>query len=66
MNSKNLNVLFLDCNYINDISPLIMNLKYYPKLKVIALKNNNFNVDEKKNKELLKILKERNIECEYN
>ena len=66
MNLKNLNALYLNYNYINDISPLITNLKYYPKLKILSLNKNNFNVDEKKNKELLKILKERNIECEYN
>ena len=46
MKAKDLKRLYLDNNYINDLSPLYNIRKYFPHLEVITLENNNFYPDE--------------------
>ena len=61
MNSKILENLYLNDNKINNISPLIKFIEKNKNLKLLTLKNNNFNPEKnKKVKELINIIKEKN------
>ena len=72
MKSPRLNTIYLNCNQINDIYPLIqitdknddLSVMKYPNLSIISLKENNFRIDDKKNQEIIKKLIENGIELD--
>ena len=65
MKAKNLKRLYLNDNYINDLSPLYNIKEYFQDLNTISLNNNNFNPEASKFKHLIVYLEYKNIEIIY-
>ena len=69
MKSEHLNNLYLDNNYINDLSFLYNIKKFrkkFPDLKLVSLKNNNFEPNSLYCHRLTNIARENNINCILN
>ena len=67
MKAKELKRLYLNNNFINDLSPLYNIKEYFPNLEMIDLNNNNFNPEESKYKNFFDYLKYNylNVKCFY-
>ena len=74
MKSKVLKEIYLNDNHLNDISCLIKiydpalykEKENFPNLKVISLKNNLLKKDDKETKNILRLLKDKEIETDIN
>ena len=61
MKAKNLKRLYLNNNYVNDLSPLKQNINNFPDLESIILDNNTFNLEESKYNDILKFFEYKGI-----
>ena len=66
LNAKELTDLLLNNNNINDLSPLKNCKKYFPRLRYISLKDNNFDFEQPKNKLILRELENLSVRNDFN